>query len=259
MDAVMAPVGELPAESHSSEKSVAREKSGICLAPRIKAALVALSEALNYAQDLGTDPWEFAIEISSMRRLKLSNSDLRWVVVRGLVEHAVEVTLSDDAQRNFRHPARLLFSKKTCFVLTPAGSDWAREFREKNGSRHRAEGRSATEQPVLALVHPPKPLAPKWDRDRQELRVGSIVVKRFTIPAAGQAAILAAFEEQNWPSRIDNPLVSLAESSSCPRLQEVIDGLNRNKKQPLIRFCLDGSGNAVSWELCSDPPASSDA
>ena len=47
---------------------------------------------------------------------------------------------------------------------------------------------------------------PTWDRDRQELRWGDEVVKQFKVPSPNQETILAAFEEEHWPSRIDDPL-----------------------------------------------------
>ena len=46
---------------------------------------------------------------------------------------------------------------------------------------------------------------PKWDPERQELRVGDLVVKQFKVPAANQERILAAFEADGWPVRSDDP------------------------------------------------------
>jgi len=61
-------------------------KPRIRLAPRIKSALTALLEAIDYGQDLERTAWDFAIELSCLRRMKLSNSDLRWLVGRELVD-----------------------------------------------------------------------------------------------------------------------------------------------------------------------------
>ena len=47
---------------------------------------------------------------------------------------------------------------------------------------------------------------PTWDRDRQELRRGEYVVKQFKVPSPNQETILAAFEEEHRPPRIDDPL-----------------------------------------------------
>ena len=98
---------------------------------------------------------------------------------------------------------------------------------------------------------------PKWDRDRQELRVGSIVVKQFKVPAANQEVILSAFEEESWPPRIDDPLPPHGEQTPKRRLQETIKSLNRNQKRALVRFLGDGSGQGVRWEFNGTQESSS--
>ncbi len=65
--------------------------SGVALDGPMRAALASLLEGLDYAHDLQTTPWDFAVELACLRRLKLSNNDLRWLHARGLIEHAVEV------------------------------------------------------------------------------------------------------------------------------------------------------------------------
>lgn len=255
MDALKMGVIEAPRTLRSSDTSTRPLKTEIRLAPRIKAALTALLEALEYGHDIERSTWDFATEISSLRRLELTNSDLRWLVGRGLVEHAVEMTLAGDSERSFRQSARLLFTKKTCFVLTPTGAEMAREVCEMSGASFRCDGESAIERPALAIADPIQTLTPKWDRDRQELRIGSIVVKRFKVPAANQETILAAFEEESWPPRIDDPLPPHREQAPKRRLQETIKSLNRNQKRPLLRFLGDGSGLGVRWEFRGEQDA----
>ncbi len=97
------------------------ERAGIQLAPRIRAAILALLEAHEYGQDLDRTDWDFALEIGSLRQMNLSNSDLRWLVGRGVIDHAVEVTGPGDLERSFRQSSRLLFFRRTCFVITPQG------------------------------------------------------------------------------------------------------------------------------------------
>jgi len=111
-------------------------------------------------------------------------------------------------------------------------------------------GRVVVQPSSSTIATPPEPLVPKWDRDRQELRWGPIVIKRFRVPAANQETVLAVFEEESWPTRIDNPLPWHPDQTPKRRLLETIKSLNRNRKQPLIRFVGDGSGNGVCWELC---------
>jgi hypothetical protein len=222
------------------------------LSPRIKAALATLLEAHEYVQDLGSSPWEFAVELSTLRRLRVSNSDLRWLVARGLVEHAVEVTRTGDAARGFRQPPRPVFSKRACYVLTPAGMDLAHELADPNDSSEESHARAPEMKPRLT-ISAAEPPTPKWDRDRKELRVGSAVVKRFKLDANDQEAVLAAFEEEAWAVRIDNPLAPAGEKSSQRRLQEALESLNRTQKGPHFRFTEDGNGEGVRWEFWPAP------
>ncbi|HEX5445624.1 MAG TPA: hypothetical protein VFW87_17485 [Pirellulales bacterium] len=225
------------------------------LSPRLRAALAILLQAHDYARDLEGNPWDFATEIANLRRLKLSNSDFRWLVGRGYVDHGIEVSLGSDLERRFQHPGRLLFSKKTCFVLTPAGAALASELaRGANGVRL-AESLAASDPPRLAIAEPPRPRPPHWDCNRQELRVGSSVVKQFKIPSDAEQTILAAFEEMHWPVRIDDPLPQ-ANDSSRWRLQQAIEALNQNQKHALIRFVGDGTGRGVLWEFRGENAAS---
>ena len=89
---------------------------------------------------------------------------------------------------------------------------------------------------------------PHWDRDRQELRVGNVVVKQFKVPAPNQEMIIAAFEEEGWPPRIDDPLPPHPQQDSKRRLHDTINSLNRNQREELIRFLGDGSGQGIRWE-----------
>jgi hypothetical protein len=233
---------------NSSNRSTRSDEHDLCLAPRVREGISALLEALDYADDLRLTAWDFAVEISALRGLELSNSDLRWLVGKGLVEYAVETTMSGEFERTFRPPTRPLFSRRGAFVLTAAGAEFARALRTGVDSQPRLHSRSAFAPSVFADAGPERPL-PKWDRDRQELRLGAKIVKQFKVPAANQEAILAAFEEESWPPRIDDPLPPHGEQSPKRRLQETIKSLNRNQKRPLLRFLGDGSGQGVRWEM----------
>ena len=219
------------------------------LAPRLLAGLELLLDTLEYVQDLEVTLWDFAVEISNLRRLQVTHSDLRWLVGKGYIDHALEVTMPGDAQRSFRQPARLMFCKKTCFVLTPEGAELTRKYCQRETTHLPGHRRASAASSWYTIAATPEPLIPRWDRDRQELKVGSIVIKRFKVPAANQEAILAAFEEEGWPPRIDDPLSPHSEQTPKRRLQETIKSLNRNQKRSLIHFLGDGSGQGVRWEF----------
>lgn len=241
---------ETPSVARSSNGLTPSKQSEVDWKPRLNAALAALLDSLDYARDLNVSIWDFAIEISNLRRLKLTNSDLRWLIGRGFVDHAIEVTLTSDAQRSFRQSARPLFCKKACFVITSVGEILAKKHCRSSSLGTGTNGRAIVQPSWITIASASEPLVPKWDRDRQELRLGLIVVKQFKVPAANQETILAVFEEESWPARIDDPLSSHPEQSPKRRLQETIKSLNRNQKRPLIRFLGDGSGEGVRWEFC---------
>lgn len=232
------------------------------LAPRVEQTLIVLLEAYQYAQDLRLDPWDFAVELPTLRPLGLTNSDCRWLMGRGLVECGFELTLAGDERRSFRTCRNLKLSKRTCLVLTAAGvalaSGQAPGMLFEPPPNHEVLVSAA----ATLAPHPvsfPQVMAastgesrPLWDRDRQQLRVGKVIVKQFKVPAPNQEAVLAAFEEEEWPPRIDDPLPPQPEQDPKRRLHDTINSLNRNQKRPLVRFLGDGSGQGVRWEFISN-------
>ncbi|MBI2481479.1 MAG: hypothetical protein HYV60_23415 [Planctomycetia bacterium] len=100
--------------SGDSNGSRARER----IASKLKPAFAALLEAFDYAEDTGSDLWLFAVAMRRLKKLSLSESDLRWLELKGYVRHALEVTRLEDDSRDFLHTGNLAFSKRTCFVLT---------------------------------------------------------------------------------------------------------------------------------------------
>ena len=58
-----------------------------------------------------------------------------------------------------------------------------------------------------------------------------------------------AFEEDGWPSRIDDALPPVVGLVTKRRLRDTIKSLNRRQKNRLIRFKGDGTGEGVCWQL----------
>lgn len=260
-----------------------RSQNGYChVAPRedrlpgrMQGVLSLLLDAYRYASELDRNVWDFAVEARGLRDVGLTTSDFRWLVCKGFVRHAREVTSLEDDDRSFERIGNLMMSKRTCFVLTEAGAAFAGDALTgrlpscgcppvaevwPGGDSADCESspisgdllitsRRTTVDPLVSTA-----TVPRWDRDRQELRVGDLLVKQFKVPAPNQEVILAAFEEESWPVRIDDPLPVHPCLAAKRRLHETITSLNRNQKRRLITFSGDGSGQGVRWGMFSATP-----
>jgi hypothetical protein len=216
--------------------------------PPIHSALALLMDAATCAQDVGAELWQFSVEIAALLRSGLTTNECRWLVAKGLAKHACEMTTPDADRRVFQPCTNLALPKRTCFVITDRGITCATELLRSQPKRHTPEPQHS----IAQLRHvsgngESHTVTPTWDSDRQQLRVGRVIVKEFKVPAANQEAILAAFQEEGWCPRIDDPLAPKLNQDSKRRLHDTINSLNRNQKNALIRFLGDGKGEGVRW------------
>ncbi len=222
--------------------------------PRRALALALLADAHDVARDTGGNLWDFAVEISSFLGAGLTVNDLRWLSAKGYLEHAVESTHIHDPSRTFQPTSNLSFLQRTCFVVTEAG---LRAARGTTDSLHQREQLNATTglircyPPVPEIEAPGHALIPTWDRDRRVLWLRESVVKRFRVPSPSQETILVAFEEEGWPTAIDDPLPPQPGQVPKRRLRATLQSLNRGQAHHLIRFRGDGSGERIVWELAN--------
>jgi hypothetical protein len=192
-----------------------------------------LLEALDTAREEECDPWQFAVAIQSLRSAGLTDTQLRWLLRQGHIAQRLERSRPGDRRRRFQRVANLSLPERACFVLTDAGSAWARNGRNK-GKEPGDTGRG---------------IKPVWDRARRELRLGGVVVKRFRQPSPSQELILDAFEELGWPPRIDDPLPPCPGQDQKKRLHSTINNLNRGQRGRRIRFYGGGDGQSICWEV----------
>ena len=148
-----------------------------------------------------------------------------------MAEHALERIRPTGGRRSFRKIANLALTPRSCFVITEAGL--------------RLLGASDVRTAVPAG---PVPALPRWDGGRRQLWYAEALVKWYRVPAACQETILAAFQEDGWPPRIDDPLGQVNGYDPHERLHEAVKGLNRGQVQPLLMFRRDGTGEGVAWE-----------
>lgn len=205
-----------------------------------------LWRAYNYGHDANADQWEFAVEIQQFYDMGLTNNELRWLIAKGLADHARESSACGDTRRSFEFTDGLTFSKTSAFILTVTGIVFASEVYTTVPQTTEAASESSAGH---ADVHLPAELKPTWDSHRRELRVGGTIVKQFRVPAASQEAVLAAFEEESWPDYIDDPLPCVGDSVPKQRLHNAIKRLNDNQANHLIHFHGNGRGEGIGWKL----------
>jgi hypothetical protein len=203
---------------------------------RLDRAMIALGAAAADAAELGLDMWQFAVEFETLAADGLTMADLRWLALKGLVEHAIENTSPGQYERVFDHDVGpTTIGHRACVTLTPLGVRVAQQL--GIGAQCRAGG--------VPIRHP----KPVWNSDSRELRVAELLVKRYRVPAPNQQMILSVFQEENWPDRIDDPLPHKPARVPKRALHDTIHSLNSSQINPLIRFYGDGSGEGVRWRL----------
>ncbi|HXY37414.1 MAG TPA: hypothetical protein VEI07_24510 [Planctomycetaceae bacterium] len=222
------------------------------VAERFWPALEALVAAYNYAQDSQTDRWQFAIGITELCASGATLADLRWLILRGFAEHALETTIPSDAERSFRNLTPTAFPEKTCFVLSSAGTlNLAKALYVRQSTPTSIESQATAIGASMEPLSPRSRVTPEWDSVRRELRYRGQVIKRYRVPAQNQALVLTAFQESGWPECIDDPLPPVPEQDSKERLQATIKSLNRNRLSRLVKFHGNGNGQQVYWEAIS--------
>ncbi len=170
-----------------------------------------LDQARRMAEDVDHDLWEFALEIQELRSLGTTSSDLRWLMCRGLIRHALDFSPVDDQRRFCCPTSRLKFSKRSCFVITDAGCDYLKVFEsdrtrpESTVPPHHlaADIHADSENQFAAKTSQPLPV---WNESLRELRFDGQIVKQFRVPAEIQQTILSAFQEEGWPASVSDPL-----------------------------------------------------
>lgn len=208
--------------------------------PRLKHTLDLLLEAHECARELGQDPWQFALKLTTLREEGLTTSLCRWLLSEGYVRKAVETTRLSSRQRTFCPVAHLELPPRSCFVLTEAGVELAHLIAAATGTDRPAGG--SADPPTLELL---QGLKPSWRADVRELWLGPYLVKAFHQPAPCQILLLTALEEEGWPPRIDNPFPKRGGIPAPKRLLAAIKKINRKQICPLLRFHGDGTGQGV--------------
>lgn len=197
-------------------------------------ALQSLHDAHLGASAAESRIWTFAVEFPHLLRAGCSTTDLGMLVCAGLVVHAEEITRRGESDRCYRNEPTMCFHRRSCFVLTDRGLEFASALN--------------SQQPLMVSPSSEsKLILPSWDAEQRELRFGVQPVISFQRPAPVLELILSAFEELGWPSQMDDPLTGGTSQDRTSRLQDAMKRLNRCQRPPLLLFGGDGSGRVVRW------------
>src|SRR6516165_4944967 len=77
-------LADVPAPAIAPAETIEKSPPRRAISSRLEAVLAVLREAYEYALDLRLDSWDFAVELSTLRPLGLTNSDCRWLIGKGL-------------------------------------------------------------------------------------------------------------------------------------------------------------------------------
>jgi len=235
-------VGNLSHEAHGPAGAASAPTAR--MRRRLVRAFPILQDARACALDLQTTLWTFAIGLGSLLDAGLTMSDLNWLHGKGIIVHARELTGPSSKRRTFKHNPTAAFVRRTWFVLTDDGAAYAARLTEDRIS----ESIGALDQAV-DLVGGGVSLKPCWDKSRRELRLRSLLIKRFKVPAPNQERVLDAFQEDGWPSRIDDPLPPSGNRPAKQRLRETVACLNRHQSTACLRFESDGNGLGICFRI----------
>jgi DNA-binding PadR family transcriptional regulator len=172
---------------------------------------------VNYArtQSVGLDAWALGVPASKLPELK--KDVLEWLIAANLV-----------AKKAARGGGTFSLTEKGWETL----KDWQRS--------------------IGAPSSPPGSF-PRWESKHRTLYYGIEVIKQFRVLAPNQIAVIEAFQEHNWPARVDFPQDLWRSKRGMPlkRLQnDTVRALNRHQRNPRVqlKFRGDGTGTGVLWE-----------
>jgi hypothetical protein len=220
-------------------------------AAKLERALALLVEAAALVEQMGHERPSVPIEIQQLRQLAVSTTDLGMLLRSRCLDQRRQFADADIDGHQLLSVDDLLLTNQTWIVPGPTDALIASTavFSGKSTSdepRGRATARISSAINGVRAVS-----APNWDADRRMLRFDGQVVKHFKLHAANQEAVLSAFQEENWPARIDDPLAPIETLDIKRRLNETIKSLNRSQHNRLISFRGDGTGEGIIWEPTS--------
>lgn len=265
-------LGELPVRNDRISQETMACSCGPSIRPtsselllKTHRATTILLDAHECAGELQVDTWQTAVDIRALRREGLRDTDLRWLIGCGLVEHSEETTEAQDSVRRFRPIRSLMLLPRSCFILSKLGLDFVTGTLSSSTADVIAQSSNrispGNEQQIISnQTHPTtgntssdRQTVPIWKAEVHELWLNQELVKRFLKRAPCQEAILTAFTEEGWPSSIFDPLSPEMDQDPIERLHRTVHKLNHSQHPLRIRFFVNGGGSSIHWEIVVHP------
>jgi hypothetical protein len=136
----------------------AGSKVSIEFTPSMRRGIEMLSVAYTYAKEVERDAWEFALEIQCLTAAGVNNSELRWLVCKGLARHAEEKASHGKKGRIFQNLGDVTFSPTSCFVLTDAGYETYQKLQTRQVLTPSYSGNSAPSRNGGSIYRPSRRL-----------------------------------------------------------------------------------------------------
>jgi len=208
--------------------------------------------ASTFAHDTGVSAWEYAVDVETLSQVGVTVQEVRWLLAKRFVQHRIEVTRPGDRRRSFLPCNNMVVGGSSAFVLTETGYEFATNRMRTFDRLQRFEEAYRGEPCVFPVTGPiltGSQENPQWDAASLELRLGDVLLRQLREDAANQIRILAAFEEEGWPTRIDDPLPPHGDVDPRQRLRDTIRRLNQRHKVNALRFSAAGHSEQVCWRL----------
>jgi hypothetical protein len=187
----------------------------------VQASLTLLLGFWRCATLLNRPPWDFACDKVLLGRTGLAADLLDHFLKEGYLEC---------------RPGWRPGKRDVQVVLTASGAAWARGV---------VGDREAAWPDGLALWAEPE--KPQWDGFDRQLRYQGCCLLHFVRRAPNQEGLLAAFQEQDWVARIDDPLPKVKNVDPVDRLYDTVKHLNERQRPRKLVFRLETDGRGVGW------------
>jgi hypothetical protein len=206
-------------------------------------ALGILFEAFREAQDTNQTPWEYAMELRFFVNAGVPTSTLRWLMDKGIFEHAYEQVRGHSDRRRFRRVISHVFKENSCFVLKAEAVGKVREALLEASIGPVEIGGPAGQRDNCFPFE-----VPVWNKVSGQLWYENDLVKEVTGTALNQRSALEACHENCWRQPVPSPFRGSNNICLSEPLHNTLERLNGKQINRRLYFFRDGTGKGFRWK-----------